>query len=436
MSPRLVQEALPSTARIGQEQFAFVACQHGTEPFLKAKWLGENSPFRLAFSRPGLMTFKVVADDAAAAHPSDSALEPAAVAVEPPSPWETAIVLRSSTLGSAGRSATQLETRPVGQVRTALPTAQDQIDRQAAEAAAENEPLSPPNDWMIRLSGWVLGQVKGELAESMVDDAIALAGHDWDAVHVFHRDTGLPGMKGFEPGPTLVSEAIAATFARRWPDPDAVPPINSGAEVGQRVLDIVLVEPQQWLVGYHLVQRSHERWPGGAYSVPAPPEMVSRAYLKMAEALAWSGLPIQAGDSFVEIGSSPGGACQRLLDLGLKVTGIDPAEMDPMILEHPRFEHWRAKTSGVRRKMYSKFRWLAADASVAPKYTLDCVEDIVTYKTNRIAGLLLTIKLTNYELAEKMDEYLARVRSWGYAHVDVRQLSSNRRECCIVAERR
>src|SRR5690606_34885236 len=128
---------------------------------------------------------------------------------------------------------------------TALPTARDQRERQAAEAAAESETLSPPSDWMIRLSGWVLGQVKGELAESMVDDAIALAGHDWDAVHVFQRDTGLPGMKGFEPGPTLVSEAIAATFSRRWPDLDAVPPINSGAEVGQRVLDIVLVEPQQ-----------------------------------------------------------------------------------------------------------------------------------------------------------------------------------------------
>lgn len=436
MSPRLVQEALPSTARIGQEQFAFVACQHGTEPFLKAKWLGEGSPFRLAFSRPGLMTFKVVVDDSATARPLDATFEPPANDANDTaatSPWATAIVRRTSALGAAGRTATQLG----GQASRTLPTAQGEVERGASQWAAEpHETLGPPNDWMIRLSGWVLGQVKGELAESMVDEAIALAGHDWDAVHVFHRDTGLPGMKGFEPGPTLVSEAIAATFARRWPHPDTTPPINSTAEVGQRVLDIVLVEPHQWLVGYHLVERSHERWPGGAYSVPAPPEMVSRAYLKMAEALAWSGLPIRAGDSFVEIGSSPGGACQRLLDLGLKVTGIDPAEMDPMILEHPRFEYWRAKTSGVRRKMYSKFRWLAADASVAPKYTLDCVEDIVTYKTNHIAGLLLTIKLTNYELAEKMDEYLARVRSWGYAHVDVRQLASNRRECCIVAERR
>lgn len=363
MTPHLVQEALATTPRIGQEQFTFLLCQHGTEPTLKARWLGGDSPLRLAFSRPGLLTLK----------------------------------------------------KPAGAPATAA--------------------LGIGDDWMVRLAGLVLGQVKGELAESMVDEALALSGTDWDAVHVFLRDSGLPGLKGFEPGPTLLCEEIAATFSRRWPNELSPPRINAEAEVGSRVLDIVIADPQHWLIGHHQVQRSHERWPGGAYSAPAPNEMISRAYLKMAEALAWSGLPIQPGDCFVEIGSAPGGACQRLLDLGLKVTGIDPAEMDPLILAHPRFEHWRCKTAGVRRKMYSKFRWLAADASATPNYTLDCVGDIVNYKTSHIAGLLLTLKLTNYDLAAKMDEYIARVRSWGYARVEVRQLASNRRECCVVAER-
>lgn len=436
MSARLVQEALPSTARLGQEQFAFVVCQHGVEAWLKAKWLGEISPFRLAYSRPGLMTFKDVSRLMPTADPGLAPVDAAATQdTLVSSPWQTALVRRTATRESLGRSG---GFSPDGFRPGAFPENNSQAEPASPSSVADMPIVAGelPQDWAIRLSGWVLGQVKGPLAEPMVDDVLALAGHNWDAVHVFQRDTGLPGLKGFEPGPTLVSEAVAATFAARWPEPEGAPPINSAAEVGQRVLDVVLVEPQHWLIGHHLVQRSHERWPGGAYSAPAPPQMVSRAYLKMAEALAWSGLPIRAGDHVVEIGSSPGGACQRLLDLGLKVTGIDPAEMDPLILEHPRFEHWRAKTSGVRRKTYSKFRWLAADASVAPKYSLDVVEDIVTYKTNHIAGLLLTIKLTNYELADKMDEYLARIRSWGYAHVDVRQLASNRRECCIVAERR
>ena len=51
----------------------------------------------------------------------------------------------------------------------------------------------------------------------------------------------------------------------------------------------------------------------------------------MDEALQWSRLPVQKGDAVVEIGSAPGGACQRLLEGGLKVTGVDPSEMDASI---------------------------------------------------------------------------------------------------------
>ncbi len=98
MTPHFVQEALATTPRIGQEHFTFLLCQHGVEPTLKARWLGGNSPWRLAFSRPGLLTFKNTEGDQAAA--------------------------------------------PIG------------------------------DDWMVRLAGLVLGQVKGELAESMVDEAL------------------------------------------------------------------------------------------------------------------------------------------------------------------------------------------------------------------------------------------------------------------------
>lgn len=375
MNPHLVQEALPAIPRLGQERFAFVLCQQGTEPALKSRWIKESGHLRLAFSRPGLLTLKIDEDFAA--------------------------------------------DRP-------------------EETSATRELLSQlSQDWLIRLAGLALGPIRGELAEAMVDQALALAGSDWHAVHVFQRDADLPGMNGFEPGPTELCLEIGKIFAKRMAEnsPSKAARINFEAELGQRILDIVLIEPDHWLVGYHYANQPHERWPGGAYQVPSPNQMISRAYRKMAEAIAWSGFPIQPGDWFVEIGSSPGGACQRLLDLGLRVTGIDPAEMDPLLLNNPRFEHWRGKSSAMRRKMYSKFRWLAADANVAPNYTLDCVEDIVSYKTSRIEGLLLTLKLSSYDLAEHMDEYVQRVRSWGYDRVSVRQLASNRRECCLAAQR-
>lgn len=370
MNPLSVQE--PSTGTQA-EQFVFLICQHGAEPSIKRNWLVPEGPFRLAFSRPGLLTFKMVGDAV-----------------------------------SAGRvSADQ----------------------------PRSMPSAGPCDWLIRQSGFAFGQLRGDRAEDLVTRALELSGTHWDAVHVFQRDLRLPGTGGFEPGPTELSQAIGELFDRQLNAGNPAIAVNRTCEEDARVLDVILIEPDHWLVGHHVARLPHQRWPGGAYPVSPPTQMISRAYLKMGEAIQWSRLPVEAGDEFVEIGSAPGGSCQRLLDLGLKVTGVDPAEMAPQLLEHPRFEHWRNKSAGIRRKRFGKFRWLAADANVAPNYTLDCVEDIVMYPTSRFEGLLLTFKLSSYELADLMDSYLDRVRQWGFDRVEVRQLASNRRECCVVAQR-
>lgn len=117
------------------------------------------------------------------------------------------------------------------------------------------------------------------------------------------------------------------------------------------------------------------------------------------------------------------------------MTGIDPAEMDESIANNPRFEHWRSKSLQVKRKLFRPFRFLICDANVAPNYTLDTVESIVTYPTSKFRGLILTIKLSSWEHAQEIPQHLERVRSWGFDRVEARQLAHNRREYCLVAER-
>ena len=164
-----------------------------------------------------------------------------------------------------------------------------------------------------------------------------------------------------------------------------------------------------------------------------PPDAVSRAWLKMEEALRWSQLPIQRDARVAEIGSAPGGASQSLLARGCWVTGIDPAEMAPEVLGHPRFTHIRRRSTQVRRRDFRKIRWLTADMNVAPSYTLDAVEEIVAHPEIAIRGLLLTLKLPQWDLAEHVPDYLERVRSWGFNIVRARQLQHNRREICLAA---
>lgn len=122
-----------------------------------------------------------------------------------------------------------------------------------------------------------------------------------------------------------------------------------------------------------------------------------------------------------------------MLERGCVVLGIDPAEMDQSILGHPRFTHIRARAKDLKRSLFHDVRWLASDANVAPKYTLDTVEAIVTHPKVRIDGLLLTLKLTDPAFAGDLPQFNKRVRSWGYRTVRARQLAFNRQEVCVVA---
>jgi 23S rRNA (cytidine2498-2'-O)-methyltransferase len=196
-----------------------------------------------------------------------------------------------------------------------------------------------------------------------------------------------------------------------------------------------MVEHGEWWVGFHRAHSFASSLVGGILDIPLPPHAVSRAYLKMEEALAWSALPIRAGEHIVEIGCSPGGASQALLARGLKVTGIDPADVEPVVVSHPHFTHLRMRGADVKRREFRSVRWLVADMNVAPAYTLTTVEQIVTHEGIDIAGVIITLKLIDWQLAEEIPAYLDRVRSWGYRHVAARQLSRNRQEICVAAQR-
>lgn len=257
-------------------------------------------------------------------------------------------------------------------------------------------------------------------------------------LHVWQRDTQLPGEDGFEPHVPQLAQEVHQGVREAAPETfDQLKIASPTAGIGDVVLDVVLVEPNQWWVGWHRADSRSERWPGGILPVALPPHAVSRAYLKMEESLKWAALPTAAGDLWAELGCAPGGASQALLDRGFHVLGIDPAEVDPAVAEHSHFAHIQKRATDLRRSDLSHVRWLAADINQAPTFTLDSVERVVRDDGSTIRGLVLTLKLATWDLAtaEQLDAYAARVRNWGYRDVRFKQLVHNRRELCLVALR-
>jgi 23S rRNA (cytidine2498-2'-O)-methyltransferase len=389
--------------------FLFVTCQIGAEGAVKGE-LGRRWPeFRFAFSRPGFLTFKLPPGHGLA---GDFDLEAGfvraygfslgAVKTEGQQP------ARERMTGTA-RRRTSFPTRPTGG---------DEMENSSYKSGGDELENSSYNE-ELAAAVWKAG-----------------AGRTYQRIHVWERDRFAPGVHGFEPTVTPAAIEAHRLLVEHCPQPQslaksAADPLHP-ARPGEMVLDCVILEPGQWWAGWHRAKSVPSRYPGGLMPLELPPDAVSRAWLKMEEALRWSELPIARGARVAEIGSAPGGASQALLARGLWVTGIDPAEMAPAVLGNSHFTHIRRRSPQVRRRDFRKIRWLTADMNVAPNCTLDAVEAIVTHPEVSIRGLLLTLKLPDWELAGRVPEYVERVRSWGYNVVRARQLQFDRREVCVA----
>ncbi len=288
-----------------------------------------------------------------------------------------------------------------------------------------------------RSYGFSLGKVAADEPEKAVAELWKLAaGRPFNALHVWPRDLHAPGDHDYEVGQTPASRDLEDLLRRTAPDEFAALRTKKPTERGDLVLDVILVEPNLWWVGYQRASFLATRRAGGMFDeITLPYEAVSRAYLKMEEGLRWSRMPVRRNERACEIGCAPGGSCQSLLQRGLQVIGIDPAEMHPAVLDHPNFRHLRMRGNEVKRRELRGVRWLMTDMNVAPNYTLDTVEALVMHDEVEVEGMLLTLKLLDWKQADDAEEYRARVQSWGFSKIRMRQLQHNRREFCLFAMR-
>ncbi|MEM7783279.1 MAG: SAM-dependent methyltransferase [Planctomycetota bacterium] len=287
---------------------------------------------------------------------------------------------------------------------------------------------------LARTFGWSIGRVDGNDAAKLVEqicqhDLISSANH----LHVWQRDPMTPGKNGFEPGISPLADEIGKLFKNHPQIQNQQIVVNRLTQPDDLVFDVVMVEPDQWWYGYHFANTKPGRWPGGVPLVDSDKEVASRAFFKLQEALLWSGIVIGPGDLCAEIGSSPGGACELMLEMGAGVLGIDPAEMEPNVLEHPDFIHIRKRGHEVRKKEFRDVDWLMADLNLAPSYTMELVEEIAGHPSVNFKGVILTLKLSDWGTIQSVSKYIARLKRIGFQVVKARQLAFNRQEFCLVA---
>ena len=136
------------------------------------------------------------------------------------------------------------------------------------------------------------------------------------------------------------------------------------------ILNCVIDSEDRWWIGVHSDESRAAQWSGGYYTNQIPAHKISRAWLKLDEAIARFEIHFHPGDRVCELGAAPGGACQRLLEADLEVVGVDPAAIDPQISRHPRFTHWKKRARDLKMKSFYGFDWILTDMNIDPASTM------------------------------------------------------------------
>ncbi|MEM9411126.1 MAG: SAM-dependent methyltransferase [Planctomycetota bacterium] len=290
-----------------------------------------------------------------------------------------------------------------------------------------------------RTYGWSIGNLKSDNLCYQIEkiNELVIDVPDFQHLHVWQRDTRIPGSSGFEPVCSLLANEAGAAIKNELQIPNRESLVlNRHAQADQCILDVIMVEPDYCFFGFHYSGTKPQRWPGGVPQFDMTTSVISRAYFKLKEALLWSGIHIRKGDLCAEIGSSPGGACQLLLEKEANVLAIDPADLDPAVADHENLTHHKCRGKEIKKTLLKNVNWLISDINVAPTYTLDTIEDILTNQhIKKVKGLVLTLKLSDLGLSQNLQTWIERIKKLGFQWVRTRQLAFNRREICLVAVR-
>lgn len=292
-------------------------------------------------------------------------------------------------------------------------------------AADPNAPRPHP---LVRTWGISLG-----FAKSVEDLERVLKELPCPVVQVMAGEAGTKGhvppviLEIWETHAQQAREAIAKTYQERvrWTEP----------QMGEAVLEVIVRPDEPWLLAWHLHGRGRGPLPGGAWDLQFPADAPSRSWAKVEELIRWSGIKMRSGETVLEIGSSPGGASMALLDRGLNVCSVDPrpVELPERLQSAPFVQLFSLIESCPRESFPEKVDWIVVDMGVSAPVAIHALSKITPIYRHRLRGMLITLKLNEWTLAERLPSLLGQLRSLGFRHVEGANLPAFRQEIGVVA---
>jgi 23S rRNA (cytidine2498-2'-O)-methyltransferase len=284
-----------------------------------------------------------------------------------------------------------------------------------------------------------------------VQAIVPLSNSERDVSELAIAAAGLPNFAYFERGQRFAVQArIVQTPGHSVQRPYTSGQINAQlaaaivAENGaveyikkpQIVLSILCSASKAFL-GISQVGDNLSAWPGGARHFAQTPEQISRAEFKLLEALEVFGVSLPPRGRALDLGAAPGGWTRLLLEAGLQVVAVDPAQLDPRLRGHPALEHYRGysedyleqaqKTHQTFDLIVNDMRMDARDAARLLGQAAVCLQ--------RDGLMISVLKLphtsVDFQPVPTLKQALHLLNKQ-YAIVQARQLFHNRQEVTVV----
>ena len=198
---------------------------------------------------------------------------------------------------------------------------------------------------------------------------------------------------------------------------------------------------QQGYAGISTVEENLSSWPGGTRRYAQTSEQISRAEFKLLEAIESFGIYLPPEGQALDLGAAPGGWTRLLLDQGLSVVAVDPAQLDPRLdprmTKRKHLEHYRGYaedylTTAIKQNrqfdvIVNDMRMDARDAARLLGWAARCMrKDGVVISTLKLPHATPTI-----DPLATLKQALS-IFSQHYEVVQARQLSHNRQEVTVV----
>lgn len=196
----------------------------------------------------------------------------------------------------------------------------------------------------------------------------------------------------------------------------------------------ILCTPERGYLGISETSQNRSAWPGGKHRFRHEEGQVSRSEFKLLEALHVFGLTLPATGVALDMGAAPGGWTRVLRSRGLRVTAVDPADLDSRLRHDRGIEHVRERIQDYLPHA-RRFNVIVNDMKMDARASVELM--LRAARRLEPGGIaLMTLKLPREERAPKHTLELVRSDlqrlSQGYRILGARQLYHNRHEVTVA----